>query len=261
MIFLSLNVLDKSEVEPIAMKLSAVYGNEKVFYDGWADQPCEGIAGKTDEVLKKCRFFFFFVSKNSLDSSLVKLEWQKAIYDATAKEAQLIPVKLDDCMMPAILLQTLYIDIFGSGLEYGIRQMVDVINRKNTLKLIEQTYENVRGYKILSKSINNELYFEVRAETYVEPMSKYIVLLQHNEDEIEAKCINNVLIQQVFVKDVEVGENYKSNGIYFDIVRATAPGFPIKFHIKSKTGTPLRFNGIMRQLSENKIRHIPIIDE
>ena len=261
MIFLSLNIRDKSEVAPIAIKLSAVYGNEKVFYDGWTDQPCEGIIGKNDRVLEKCMFFFFFVSKNSLDTDLIKSEWQKAIYKATNNEAQLIPVKLDDCLMPVVFIQTLYIDIFGSGMEYGLRQMVDVIDKKNALKLIEQTYENVRGYKILSRSVNNELYFEVRAETYVEPMSKYIVLLQHNEDEIDGTCVNNVLIQQVFVKDVEVGENYKSNGIYFDIVRATAPGFPIKFSIKSKTGTPLRFNGIMRQLSENKIRHIPIIDE
>jgi len=139
--------------------------------------------------------------------------------------------------------------------------MIDVINKKTTLKLVEQTYENVRGYKILSKSINNELFLEVRAETFVEPISKYIVLMQHDEHEIEGNCTNNVLIQQVFVKDVEVGENYKSNGIFFDLVRPIAPGFPIKFLIKSKTGTPLRFNGIMREISENKIRHIPIVDE
>src|SRR5579872_2215754 len=112
MIFLSLNVQDKSFVEPIAIKLSAVYGNDKVFYDGWTDQPCEGIIGKNDHVLEKCRFFFFVISKNSLDSSLIKMEWQKAIYKATKNEAQLIPVKLDDCFMPAVLLQTLYIDIF-----------------------------------------------------------------------------------------------------------------------------------------------------
>lgn len=261
MIFLSLDIRDKAVVEPIAIKLSAVYGNEMVFYDGWTDQPCEGIVGKNDRVLEKCRFFFFFVSKNSLDSNLTKMEWQKAIYKATNNDAQLIAVKLDDCFMPPALLQTLYIDIFGSGMEYGLRQMVDVINKKNILKLVEQTYENVRGYKILSKSVNTELHLEVRAETYVEPMSKYTVLLQHSEDEIDGKCVNNVLIQQVFVKDVEVGENYKSNGIFFDIVRPTTPGFPIKFSIKSKTGAPLRFNGIMRQLSENKIRHIPIIDE
>ncbi|MFI5139466.1 MAG: toll/interleukin-1 receptor domain-containing protein [Sphingobacteriales bacterium] len=261
MIFLSLNIRDKSVVEPIAIKLSAVYGNEKVFYDGWTGQPCEGIVGKNDRVLEKCEFFFFFVSKSSLDSDLIKLEWQKAIYEATNNGAHLIPVKLDDCLMPQLFLQTLYIDIFGSGPDYGLRQMIDVINKTKNITPAEQTYENVRGYKILSKSVNNELFFEVRAETYVEPISKYIVLLQHNEDEIEGKCTNNVLIQQVFVKDVEVGENYKSNGIYFELVRPIAPGFPIKFLIKSKSGLPLRFNGIMREISENKIRHIPITDE
>ena len=229
--------------------------------DGWASQPCEEIAGKNDQVLEKCTFFFFFVSKNSPTSDLIKLEWQNSIYAATDNQAHIIPVKLDDCLMPAILLQTLYIDMFGTGVDYGLRQMIDVINKKHTLKLVEHTYENVRGHKILSKSINNELFLEVRAETYVEPISKYIVLLNHDEHEIEGKCINNVLIQQVFVKDVEVGENYKSNGIFFDLVRPIAPGFPIKFLIKSKTGTPLRFNGIMREISENKIRHIPIIDE
>jgi hypothetical protein len=261
MIFLSLHTRDKAAVEPIAIKLSAVYGNEKVFYDGWTGHPCEGITGKNDQVLAKCEYFFFFVSKNSLGSDLVKLEWQNAIYKATDNHAQLIPVKLDDCFMPPILLQTLYIDLFGTGADYGLRQMIDVINKKNALQLAEKTYENVRGYKIMSKSVNNELFLEVRAETYVEPISKYIVLLNHDEHEIEGKCINNVLIQQVFVKDVEVGENYKSNGIFFDLVRPIAPGFPIKFLIKSKNGHPIRFNGIMREISENKIRHIPIIDE
>ena len=261
MIFLSLDTRDRPVVEPIAIKLSTIYANEKVFYDGWTGQPCEGITGKNEQGLGKCEFFFFFVSKNSLNTGLVNLEWQNAIYKATNNEAQIIPVKLDDCFMPAILLQTLYIDMFGTGVDYGLRQMIDIIDKKQTLKLVERTYENVRGYKILSKSINNELFLEVRAETYVEPISKYIVLLNHDEHEIEGKCLNNVLIQQVFVKDVEVGENYKSNGIFFELVRPIAPGFPIRFLIKSKTGTPIRFNGIMREISENKIRHIPIIDE
>jgi len=57
---------------------------------------------------------------------------------------KLVPVKLDDCFMPAILMQTLYIDIFGKGLEYGFRQMVDVINGKNVFQGEHQTYENVR---------------------------------------------------------------------------------------------------------------------
>src|SRR5271165_4221322 len=83
MIFLSLNTRDRTAVEPTAIKLSEIYGNENVFYDGWSSQPCEGITGKNDQVLAKCEFFFFFVSKNSLTSDLIKLEWQNAIYSAT----------------------------------------------------------------------------------------------------------------------------------------------------------------------------------
>ena len=70
MIFLSLNVLDKSEVEPIAIKLSAVYGNEKVFYDGWTDQPCEGIIGNMDEVLKNVGSSFFSYQKTAWIATL-----------------------------------------------------------------------------------------------------------------------------------------------------------------------------------------------
>jgi hypothetical protein len=261
MIFLSLHIKDQAVVEPIAIKLSTIYGKERVFYDGWTLQPGEGIIGKMEQVLMDCEFFFFFVSKNSLDSDLVKLEWQNAIYKASQNKAKLVPVKLDDCLMPAIFLQTLYIDIFGTGMEYAFRQMVDVINKQLSKNRTEQTYENVRGYNLLSKSVNGELHLEVRAETYVEPVSKYIVLLHHDENDIEAKCTNNVLIRQAFMKDLDVGENYKSNGIFFDIVRPTTPGFPIKFLIKSKNGSPIRFNGIMRSIGENMIRHIPMVDE
>ena len=52
---------------------------------------------------------------------MVRLEWQNALLKATNNTAKLIPVKLDDCLMPAILMQNLYIDIFGKGLEFGFR--------------------------------------------------------------------------------------------------------------------------------------------
>lgn len=61
--------------------------------------------------LSQCKFFFFFVSKNSLQSKMVSLEWQNAILKATRGEAKVIPVKIDDCLMPSILMQSLYIDV------------------------------------------------------------------------------------------------------------------------------------------------------
>jgi len=81
MIFISYTYADKPLVEPIATKLASVFGKENVFYDSWSIQPGDGIINEMNDALSKCKFFFFFVSKKSLDSKLVKLEWQKRTYE------------------------------------------------------------------------------------------------------------------------------------------------------------------------------------
>ena len=179
MIFISHTAKDKTIVEPIALRLAQVYGQNNVFYDSWSIQPGDGIIDKMNEGLTNCKFFFFFVSKNSLQSNMVKLEWQNAILKASNGTAKLIPVKLDDCMMPALLLQTLYIDVFGKGLENAIRQMIDIINGANTFSSLNQTYENVRAY--IKKNSSSEMLIEFRAETYMEPISRYAILVKNEE--------------------------------------------------------------------------------
>ena len=49
MIFLSHNYKDKPVVEQIALKLSAIYGQNNVFYDSWSIQPGQGIIDKMNE--------------------------------------------------------------------------------------------------------------------------------------------------------------------------------------------------------------------
>jgi hypothetical protein len=258
MIFLSHNYKDKPIVEPIAISLSTVFGMQNVFYDSWSMQPGEGIIDKMNEGLEKCEYFFFFVSKNSLTSNMVKLEWQNALYKATQNKVKLIPVKLDDCLMPAILLQTLYIDIYGKGLDYGLRQIVDVINNKNTFDKGQQTYENVRGY-VTEVVPNKEILLEVRAETYVEPMSKYIILVENSENEVEVKLPSELLnpTGKTFLQDIDVTDNFKCNGFYYYVARATIPNYPIRFSIKSIGESQLKF-GVFRAVGEDKIRLIPI---
>ncbi|MCD5561543.1 toll/interleukin-1 receptor domain-containing protein [Lactobacillus delbrueckii subsp. lactis] len=53
MIFLSHNKLDKAVVEPIAIRLSNLYGQDNVFYDSWSIQPGDGIIDKMNEGLSK----------------------------------------------------------------------------------------------------------------------------------------------------------------------------------------------------------------
>ena len=65
---------------------------------------------KIGSLLKKA---FFFISQNSLNSSMVDLEWQMALYKATKEGIKFIHIKVDDCYQTQILLSTLYIDMFG----------------------------------------------------------------------------------------------------------------------------------------------------
>ena len=61
MIFLSHTYADKPIVEPIALKLREMFGEESVFYDAWSIQPGDGIIDKMNEGLSDFRFFFYFV--------------------------------------------------------------------------------------------------------------------------------------------------------------------------------------------------------
>lgn len=257
MIFISHTYKDKSIVEPIANTLAQVFGQDNVFYDSWSIQPGDGIIDKMNEGLQKCKYFFFFVSKNSLLSNMVKLEWQNVIYKATNAQAKLIPVKLDDCMMPAILMQTLYIDIYGQGMNNGIRQIIDVINGKNTFLRSLKTYENLRGYiKILDKGLT----IEFRAETYLEPISQYLVLLDNNESEINYTCLSDSIYNSGFNKNITLNNGFTANALFIGTTRGTAPGFPFIVKVASTNCENVKFKGLMRAVSNNSFKMIPIIN-
>ena len=256
MIFISHTHKNKPIVDTIAQRLSAVFGQQTIFYDSWSIQPGDGIIDKMDEGLRNCKFFFFFVSKNSLMSEMVKLEWQNAIIKATKGDVTIVPVKLDDCMMPDILLQTLYIDIFGQGLENGIRQMIDVIQGRSTYRPGIQTYQNVRGY---IKEGRKELTVEFRAETYLEPISRYLILIGNNEGDIEIKCESDDMFTQGFNKDLQLNTGLRTNALFVALERGTTPGFPFVVKLIEKTDQPIKLNGLMRAVRQNEFQMIPII--
>lgn len=132
MIFLSHNHADKPVIEPVALRLREIFGQDKVFYDSWSIQPGDGIIDKMNEGLSSPKFVFFFVSEKSLQSNMVKLEWQNALYKATKGECKIIPVRVDGSTMPPVLLQNVYIDMFANGIEAAIVQIVNVIQGNNT---------------------------------------------------------------------------------------------------------------------------------
>lgn len=257
MIFISHTHKDKPIVDTIAQRLAAVFGRERIFYDSWSIQPGDGLIDKMDEGLRNCKFFFFFVSKNSLMSKMVKLEWQNAIFKATKGDVRIIPVKLDDCMMPDVLLQTLYIDIFGQGLENGIRQMIDVIQGRSTYQPGTQVYQNVRGY---IKEGDRELTVEFRAETYLEPISRYLILVDNDEDEIEVRCESDGMFQQGFNKDLQLSPGLGANALFVGLERGVAPGFPFVVKLIQKKDESIKLIRLMRAMRQDRFTDIPIIE-
>lgn len=255
-IFLSHNFNDKPIVEPIAIRLAAIFGQNNVFYDSWSIQPGDGIIDQMNSGLFECDFFFFFVSKNSLASNMVKLEWQNALYKATRNTVRLIPVKLDDCLMPAILMQTLYIDIFGKGLEHGFRQIVDVINNRNTFNVQYQTYENVRG-KITK--IEHGYKIEIFAVSYFEPEARFLILIDCETSKVNVNCTSDQVRMSGQHDNITFNTGLTCSVLSESTLRGITPGFPYCVEITSTENKDFACHGIIRAVSKDEFRAIPIM--
>lgn len=253
-IFLSHNSKDKAIVEPIAIRLARIFGQNNIFYDSWSIQPGDGIVDKMNSGLFECDYFFFFVSKNSLQSKMVKLEWQNALLKATSSMVKLVPVKLDDCLMPTILMQTLYIDIYGKGLEYGFRQIVDVINNNNVFQKEFQTYENLRA-KIKAKG--NSYKIEIAVMTYFEPIARFLILIDCDPNSVDINCTSDSMRITNSQTGLIMDNGFMCNALYEAVSRGIAPGFPYRVEIKHKKGDSFICFGIMRAVTDSEYRLIP----
>ncbi|WP_313291547.1 toll/interleukin-1 receptor domain-containing protein [Rhizobium rhizoryzae] len=121
-IFLSHKHEDKPVVEPVAIRLKEIFGEEAIFYDSWSIKPGDGIIEKMNEGLTAPKFVFFFVSELALQSGLVRMEWQNALLKSSRGETRLVPVRIGNVPMPEVLKQNLYIDLYSVGIEVGLNQ-------------------------------------------------------------------------------------------------------------------------------------------
>lgn len=252
MIFLSHNSKDKGIVEPFANKLAEVFGRDNVFYDSWSIQPGDGIIDKMEMGLKNTKYFFFFVSVNSLQSNMVRLEWQNAIMKASNEDVKFIPIRLDKSEMPMLLTQTLYLDVYQNGFDVVLRQMIDVIKGMNTYQGTATTYENIKAHV---KCSDTEAEILIYAETYMEPISRYAIVISNEENDITWNCETDNMTITGFNKNAVHMGPLSFNALAITVNRATAPGFPVRIKVTSKT--KLNFVCVMKAQNENKYVGIP----
>jgi hypothetical protein len=254
MIFLSHNYHDKPFVDLIANQLANVFGREKVFYDAWSIQPGDSLIGKMSEGLAQCSFFFFVVTKNSLQSKMVTLEWQNALMKSVAGGCRFIPIKADDCVMPAILLQNLYIDLSNYGLDAAIGQMVDVISGKSTYRP-SPGFSNLRA---TSSGDGKKTVVRVEAGYFLEPIARFLILVKNKEGEINPTITGESMTLNGFAANVRLNDGQVFNAISIGAVRGITPRHPMDIVLEATGSSMIDFVGVMHQTSTDQYQGIPL---
>ena len=255
MIFLSHNWKDKTVVEQVALRLRNIFGQNNVFYDSWSIQPGDGIIDKMNEGLSNCKFFFFFVSANSLASNMVKMEWQNAIFKAAQNAIKFIPIRMDNSTMPVLLTQSLYIDLYSQGLDVAVRQIIDVIRGNNTFRIPTSQFHNLTAEK---QRIGDKLRITCRALHFLEPISSFAFCTLNDIDGITVKVLNETMRIGCDQKDVPLNSGIKVNTFVRGVEHGTTPDMPFVVEFDISNNPDFDIMMVMHKISHERFDAIPL---
>lgn len=238
------------------MRLQDIFGQDQVFYDDWSIKPGDGIITKMNEGLEAPEFVFFFVSKNSLGSSMVKLEWQNALFAASKGKTQIIPVRVDGSEMPPILMQTLYIDMHTYGIEAAIAQIVSVSQGNASFTPQHQNFSNLT-FDAEARD-DGAIDITIRASHLMEPKVTFMLVIGNSRDEVHGSVPGAPGFHSDFLTGINLGDGRAHNAICLSPMNATlTPSFPIRMRL-AKTGTvAIDLRGVLHQVGEDEWKPIP----
>jgi len=255
MIFLSHNYNDKDFVGPLANELSNEYGQDNIFFDEWSIRPGENIIEKMNEGLENCEFFFLFMSKDSLTSEMVTLEWTSTLKEKSKRDIQFITIKCDDSEIPMILSSLNYLDMYTNGFDITLRQIIELINKDFSEKEYP-AYNNLQGY-ILGENKNKFSLFVV-AKRFFEPSSIFLIATNANEEDVNIKFEKQNMYNSSFNPDA--AEDLQGNPINI-FVRSIQGGIKkgFKYEISFEAlNDNVDFIDFYHMKTENKFDKIPL---
>ncbi|MGR3630480.1 MAG: toll/interleukin-1 receptor domain-containing protein [Sulfitobacter sp.] len=255
MIFISHTHSDKPVVEPVALRLREIFGEKKVFYDSWSIQPGDGIIEKMNDGLTDPRFVFFFVSEASLQSKMVELEWQNALMKATKGQCKIIPIRVDGSSMPALLTQTLYIDMFSNGIDVATQQIIGVIQGTKGYEPAHEKFSNLTWSVDGDETI--EVTVSIRASHLMEPNPYFAVLLDNDDKQVDVKLTNGSPSLGGYTPEVVVSGHKVNVWAIAPLGGAVTPKHPLQITITSKGGSLIRLRGVMHKSTGDEYTVIP----
>ncbi|MDW9699128.1 TIR domain-containing protein [Sinorhizobium meliloti] len=256
-IFLSHTYTDKPVIEPIALRLREIFGQDDVFYDAWSIQPGDGIIDKMNEGLAAPDFVFFFVSAASLQSNMVKIEWQNALYASTKGRVRIIPVRVDGSDMPALMTQNVWIDLYAHGIEVAIQQIVSVIQGQNTFTPQHQGFSNLTYSLTQNGAI---AVITISASHLLEPNPRFAIATYSAEGELECKLTNNAPSMNGFTPAIGKTDDGRSfNGFTISpLGGAITPKMPLRIELHNKGSKRIEIVSVLHNDGENSWRPLPL---
>lgn len=249
MIFLSHNWKDKPIIERFDDALTRVFGRESVFYDSWNIQPGDGIIDKMEGGLRSCKYFLFFVSVNSLSSSMVKLEWQNMLMRSAKNESiRFIPIRIDNSEMPILLTQAAWIDLYGNGLEVALRQAIDVCSGKNVYEPSSEVFSNLQAF---INAVGTTCNIEIVAEHFMEPISSFAFFFTNPHEDITWDMPGEPAHKEGNFTGQKLPNGTVANVKTLALDRPTTPGHPFKVRMQVKNNSVVQLVQIMHERKKN----------
>lgn len=252
MIFISHNHKDKDVVDSIANRLAKTFGKESVFYDNWSLRPGDSLTEEVNRALANTEYFFLFVTQRSLESEMVKMEWQPALMNQIKGDCRFIPIRLSDVQMPSILADRIHIDAVSIGLEATIRQMVDVINNTQNNNNIVDEFSNL--FWTVEQSGPNDMMIFIHASHFMEPNLKFLFMVPPGQSEVSV-IPKNIQFHLESFNPTPVDGNL-DDGHYVKITGTPiTPNNPLRFDISWPPDTEGTITGVYHHVIEDPLGH------
>ncbi|OYX49383.1 MAG: TIR domain-containing protein, partial [Alphaproteobacteria bacterium 32-64-14] len=189
-----------------------------------------------------------------------KLEWQNALYAATKGKTRLIPVRVDGSPMPAILSQTLYIDMHTIGLEAALSQIVSVAQGNASFIPKHQGFSNLSCSVAIDQS--GKLDVTIRASHLMEPNPNFMLLVSNPETELSWTAPGAPGFVGGFNKDIAKHNGLTFSGIVMRPMNATlTPAYPVRLQVTPRGAAKVQLHGVMHQVGETEWRPVPLSNE
>lgn len=133
--------------------------------------------------------------------------------------------------------------------------MIDVISDRNVFEPQFQKFENIRGY--IQYFSNSECKIEFKAEYYLEPISRYCVLIDNDIENINITCISDDVRSTGSQKNIKLNNGEIHNALFESVARGTTPSFPYIIKLTTINGEDIKVAGLLRAMDSEQYCPIP----